>query len=109
MAEHTERSGRHHPGCLGVKKQTEIYRTSRKLEDLFDGLRSEQEDGPPQPGLNQVQTIRGSSPRGEGDREQQQPRNQVQNLVSNLDSNLRSNLRSVSTWVRTLGWSLDLV
>ena len=29
--------------CLGVKKQTESHRSSRKSEDLFDGLRSEQD------------------------------------------------------------------
>ena len=29
--------------CLGVKKQTESHKASRKSEDLFDGLRSEQD------------------------------------------------------------------
>ena len=43
VTEHTEGDIDVTLDCLGVKKQTESYKTSRKSEDLFDGLRSEQD------------------------------------------------------------------
>ena len=43
MTEHTEGDIDVTLDCLGVKKQTESHKTSSKSEDLFDGLRSEQD------------------------------------------------------------------
>ena len=43
VTEHTEGDIDVTLDCLGVKKQTESHKTSRKSEDLFDGLRSEQD------------------------------------------------------------------
>ena len=43
VAKHTEGDIDVALDCLGVKKQTESHKTSRNSEDLFDGLRSEQD------------------------------------------------------------------
>ena len=43
VAEHTEGDIDVTLDCLGVKKQTESHKISRKSEDLFDGLRSAQD------------------------------------------------------------------